>query len=393
MLLKIFNRVNKRKNLVLLYLLGLILAIANALPAYIQSNFLGQIFSLSWVSIFFASANLITVFAIIFFPKLIKKIGNIASTEIILFLFIFSLLGMSLANHAIVIFIAFILLSVTSNLIWINMDILVESFSDDTSTGLTRTIYFTAINLGWIIAPSLSSYLIEIGDYYWVFIAAAICLVPFMAILIKNRHRLRDRGRYRTHPILPTMKKLWKKPNLRSIFFIALLLNLFFSSAVVYIPVYLHQNLGFDWSVLGIMFSIMLVPFIIFEIPAGWLADKYWGEKEIMGTGLAIIIIALFLFFAVREADPWLWGGLLFFSRVGASLVEAMRESYFFKIVSAKDVQYINFFRTTAPLGYLLGTILAIIIIYFYPLQYLFLFIALIMTSGFLFLHTIKDSK
>jgi len=393
MLLKIFNRVNKRKNLVLLYLLGLILAIANALPAYIQSNFLGQIFSLSWVSIFFASANLITVFAIIFFPKLIKKIGNIASTEIILFLFIFSLLGMSLANHAIVIFIAFILLSVTSNLIWINMDILVESFSDDTSTGLTRTIYFTAINLGWIIAPYLSSYLIEIGDYYWVFIAAAICLVPFMAILIKNRHRLRDRGRYRTHPILPTMKKLWKKPNLRSIFFIALLLNLFFSSAVVYIPVYLHQNLGFDWSVLGIMFSIMLVPFIIFEIPAGWLADKYWGEKEIMGTGLAIIIIALFLFFAVREADPWLWGGLLFFSRVGASLVEAMRESYFFKIVSAKDVQYINFFRTTAPLGYLLGTILAIIIIYFYPLQYLFLFIALIMTSGFLFLHTIKDSK
>jgi MFS family permease len=393
MLLKIFNRVNKRKNLVLLYLLGLILAIANALPAYIQSNFLGQIFSLSWVSIFFASANLITVFAIIFFPKLIKKIGNIASTEIILFLFIFSLLGMSLANHAIVIFIAFILLSVTSNLIWINMDILVESFSDDTSTGLTRTIYFTAINLGWIIAPSLSSYLIEIGDYYWVFIAAAICLVPFMAILIKNRHRLRDRGRYRTHPILPTMKKLWKKPNLRSIFFIALLLNLFFSSAVVYIPVYLHQNLGFDWSVLGIMFSIMLVPFIIFEIPAGWLADKYWGEKEIMGTGLAIIIIALFLFFVVREADPWLWGGLLFFSRVGASLVEAMRESYFFKIVSAKDVQYINFFRTTAPLGYLLGTILAIIIIYFYPLQYLFLFIALIMTSGFLFLHTIKDSK
>ncbi|HNU81732.1 MAG TPA: MFS transporter [bacterium] len=393
MLLKIFNRVNKRKNLVLLYLLGLILAIANALPAYIQSNFLGQIFSLSWVSIFFASANLITVFAIIFFPKLIKKIGNIASTEIILFLFIFSLLGMSLANHAIVIFIAFILLSVTSNLIWINMDILVESFSDDTSTGLTRTIYFTAINLGWIIAPSLSSYLIEIGDYYWVFIAAAICLVPFMAILIKNRHRLRDRGRYRTHPILPTMKKLWKKPNLRSIFFIALLLNLFFSSAVVYIPVYLHQNLGFDWSVLGIMFSIMLVPFIIFEIPAGWLADKYWGEKEIMGTGLAIIIIALFLFFVVREADPWLWGGLLFFSRVGASLVEAMRESYFFKIVSAKDVQYINFFRTTAPLGYLLGTILAIIIIYFYPLQYLFLFIALIMTSGFLFLYTIKDSK
>lgn len=393
MFLKIFNKTNKKRSLILLYALGIILAVANALPAYVQSNFLGQIFSLSWVSVFFASANLITVFAIIFFPKLIKNIGNIASTEIVLFLFIFSLLGMSLANHAIVIFIAFILLSVTSNLIWINMDILVENFSDNASTGLTRTIYFTAINLGWIIAPSLSSYLIKIGDYYWVFIAAAICLVPFMAILIKNRRRLRDRNTYRTHPVAPTIKKLWKNRNLRGIFFIALLLNLFFSSAVVYIPVYLHQNLGFDWSILGIMFSVMLVPFIIFEIPAGWLADKYWGEKEIMSIGLSIIIVALFMFFAVREANPWLWGSILFFSRIGAALVEAMRESYFFKIVDAKDLQYINFFRTTAPLGYLLGTLLAILIIHFYPLQYLFLFVGLLITSGFLFLYIIKDSK
>lgn len=389
----LLKHTNKKKSLILLYLLGTILAIANALPAYIQSNFLGQILSLSWVSIFFASANLITVFAIIFFPKVIKKIGNIAATEIVLFFFIFALLGMSLANQPIVIFLAFILLSVASNLIWINMDILVESFSDDSSTGLTRTIYFTAINLGWIIAPSLSSYLIEIGDYYWVFIAAAICLVPFLVILIKNSRSLRDRGSYQSHPIIPTLKKLWKNHNLRGIFFIALLLNLFFSSAVVYIPIYLHQNLGFDWSILGIMFSVMLLPFIIFEIPAGWLADKYWGEKEIMGTGLSIIILALFMFFVVREANPWIWGGLLFLSRVGASLVEAMRESYFFKIVSAKDIQYINFFRTTGPLGYLLGTLLAILILDFYPLQYLFLFIALIMTSSFLFLYIIKDSK
>jgi len=393
MIFNLFKKRNKKRNLILLYALGMILAIANALPAYIQSNFLGQAFSLSWVSIFFASANLITIFTIIFFPKIIKKVGNIAATEIILFLFIFSLLGMSLANQPAIIFLSFILLSIASNLIWINMDILVESFSDNSSTGLTRTIYFTAINIGWIIAPSLSSYLIEIGDYYWVFIAAAICLIPFFAILIKNRVRLQDRGSYQSHPIIPTLKKLWKKHNLRGIFFIALLLNLFFSSAVVYIPVYLHQNLGFDWSVLGIMFSVMLIPFIIFEIPAGWLADKYWGEKEIMGTGLSIIIIALFMFFVVKDANPWTWGAILFFSRIGAALVEAMRESYFFKIVDSKDVQYINFFRTTAPLGYLLGTILAIIIIDFYPLEYLFIFVALAMTSGFLFLHIIKDSK
>lgn len=389
----LYKRVNKKKNLLILYFLGTILAVANALPTYIQSNFLGNFLSLSWVSIFFASANFITVFAIIFFPKVIRKIGNIAATEIVLFLFIFSLLGMSIANQPATIFLAFILLSVASNLIWINMDILVESFSDNASTGLTRTIYFTAINLGWIVAPTMSSYLIQKGDYYWVFIAAAICLVPFLVILIKNRCQLDNKRRYPDKSIPETAKKIWKNPNLRGIFMVALLLNLFFSSAVIYIPLYLHQYLGFDWSVLGIMFSVMLIPFILFEIPAGWLADKYWGEKEILSVGIGIIALALFLFFAIKTPNPWIWGGLLFLSRVGAALVEAMRESYFFKIVSAKDVNYINFFRATAPLGYLLGTTLAGVIILFYPIEYLFLFVSIIMTTGFLFIYSIKDSR
>jgi MFS family permease len=393
MTFRLFHHVDKKKNLLMLYGLGLILAVANALPAYIQSNFLGQILSLSWVSIFFASANLATIFAIIFFPKMIRKIGNIASTEIILILFIVSLLGMSLAHGAVLIFLSFILLSISSNLIWINMDILIENFSDNISTGLTRSIYLTAINLGWIVSPSLSSYLIEKGDYYWVFIAAAICLVPFLTILIKNRRNLKDKNSYKTKPIIKTIKKMWQNKNLRGIFFISLLLQLFFSSAVIYIPVYLHQNLGFDWSTLGIMFSFMLIPFIVFEIPAGWLADKYWGEKEILSIGLGIITIALFLFFIVEKADPFLWGGILFLSRIGAALVETMRESYFFRIVKANDINQINFFRTTIPLGYLLGIIVAGLVISFYPLEYLFLFVALIMITSFFWVYILKDSR
>ncbi len=393
MFFNLFNRANRKKNLLLLYLLGGILAVANALPAYIQSNFLGQILSVSWISIFFAGANFVTIFAILYFPRLIKKIGNLASTEIILAVFILSLLWMSLAIHPAAIFVAFIILSVASNLIWINMDILVESFSKDSSTGVTRTIYLTAINLGWIIAPSLSSYLVDRGDYYWVYIAAAICLVPFLVILIKKRRQLKDRKRVKSVPIVDTVKKLWSNKNLRGIFFIGLLLHLFFSSAVVYIPLYLHQNLGFEWSVLGIMFSVMLIPFILFEIPAGWLADKYYGEKEILSIGIFIITTSLFLFFALTSVNPWLWGGLLFFSRVGAALVEAMRESYFFKLVSAKDVPLINFVRITTPLGYLLGTLLAILVVSFYPLEYLFLFVSLIMTTGFLFIYILKDSR
>lgn len=384
---------NNKKSLTLLYILGTILAIASALPSYIQSNFLGTMFSLSWVGIFFATANLCAVISILFFPKLIKKLGNIITTEFTLILFILSLLGMSFFSSPIPVFLSFLLLSVSGSLIWINMDILVENFSEDASTGLTRTIYFTAINLGWIIAPTLSGYIVNNGSYYWVFIAAAIFLIPFLIILIKNRNLVKCDENYQIKTIKQSFQNLWNNKNLRSIFFIVLLLNIFFSSVIVYIPIYLHQNLGFDWATLGIMFSVMLLPFILFEIPAGWLADKYWGEKEMLTAGISIIIISLLLFFILKEPNAWLWGGLLFFSRIGASLVQAMTETYFFKIVDAEDVSYINFFRTTIPLGFLVGTVLASIIIIFYPIEYLFVFVAILMISAYIFLYTLKDTK
>ena len=393
MTLNPFRRRHKKNSLILLYFLGTILALANALPSYVQSNYLGTLFSITWVSLFFASANLITIFAIIYFPRLIKKLGNNTTTEIMLILFIFALLSMSLTTSIWSIFLSFILLNVASNLLWINMDILVEKFSDNSSTGRTRTIYFTMINLGWIISPTLSSFLVNKGDYYWVYIASALFLVPFLIILIKNHVRFKDGYKYKTQSIRKTVSGLWHNPNLRGIYIISFLLNLFYSTCVVYIPIYLYQTIGFSWPVLGIMFSVMLIPFVLFEFPAGYLADKYYGEKEILGIGLTITIIALFLFYSVKIPNAFLWGAILFLSRIGAALIEAMRESYFFKHVSAKDIHYINFFRTTAPLGYLVGTALGAIILNFYSLNNLFLFTALMMACGYFFLYSLKDSR
>ena len=70
-----------------------------------------------------------------------------------------------------------------------------------------------------------------------------------------------------------------------------------------------------------------------------------------------------------------------------------MRETYFFKIVNATEVGYINVFRIANPLGYVVGPILAIIIISFWPLNYLFLVLAILMFLGLGFVATLKDTK
>lgn len=377
----------------ILYFLGLLLAVSSALPAYIQSNFLNEYVGLDSLSIFFIVANAITVFCIIGFPKLIKSLSNFFLTKVVLVVHAVALLGLVVTNNPISAFLSVILFTVSSNLLWINMDVLIEAFSNNSSTGRTRTIYFTFINLGWIVAPSLSSYFISLGGYQLTFLIAAFLSIPVFSIFIYQGHRLKDKITYSKENIYKVIKKTWSNKNLRGIFFVSLLLQLFYSTAVVYVPIYLYQNLGMSWQSLGLMFSIMLIPFLLLEVPAGIIADKYIGEKEILFLGFFILTASLFLFFYLSVSTFWIWAAALFLSRVGAALIEAMRETYFFKIINATDIGYINIFRTTAPLGYIIGPGLSILVLAYLPLNYLFLVVGIISLSGFAFVTSIKDTK
>lgn len=387
------NSKKNKRNLLTLYFLGFLLAVSTALPAYIQSNFLRQFVSLNTVSCFMIIANLATAASILVFPKYIKKLTNYFLTKIVLVVYASSLLGLVLADNASLALISIILFSITSNLIWINMDIMIESFSDNTSTGKTRTIYWTFINTGWIMSPLLTTYLIGRGEYTLSFLIASLLIIPFFLIFLYQARNLKDKIKYRENGVIASLKAVWKKRNSRGIFFIAFLLQLFYSTAVIYIPIYLFQNLGMGWEILGPIFSVMLIPFLIFEIPAGLIADKYIGETEIMSVGFAILAISLFLCYYISTPNAWLWMIVLFFSRIGASLVEAMRETYFFKTVDAKDISSINIFRVTAPIAYIIGPGISILILMLWPLNYLFLAIGLIMMSGIVVSLSLKDTK
>lgn len=384
---------NSRRGLIILYILGLLLAISVALPAYIQSSFLESFVSLKMVSFFFITANLITVFCIAFFPQTIKRLGNFLSSKLSLAGFALSLFLLMGANTATAALLGLILFTISSNLMWINLDLLIESFSKNSKTGRIRTTYFTFINAGWIIAPALSSYLIGISGYSFAFFIAACLVIPAFLLFLAEKKTLSGAICYGQDDPKIIIKDIWKNKNLRGIFSIAFLLQVFYSTAVVYVPIYLNQVIGLGWKELGLAFSIMLLPFVIFEIPAGILADKRYGEKEILFVGFTIIITSLILFFSIKSSAIWLWIAVLFFSRIGAALVEAMRETYFFKLVDVENVGHINIFRTAAPLGYIAGPIIALPIISYLPMNYLFLVIAIVSLSGLAFTASLKDTK
>lgn len=375
------------------YLLGFILAVSVALPAYIQSNFLKQFVSLKFVSLFFIVANLITVITIIMYPHIIKRISNYKTAKLTLILYLLSLLGLFSFHSIIMVAISLIIFIISSNLIWINMDIVLESFSKNNETGKIRTSYLTFINFGWIIAPAFSGYLIKLGNYKLVFLFSAIIATIFLILFIGQSKKLKDFTKFPKKHLLKDVKNIWNNKNLRGVFLSSLLLNIFYSSVVVYIPIYLHQTLGMNWSTLGVIFSIMLIPFVLIEIPAGIIADRILGEKEFLISGLIIIILSLFSFFFITVPIVWLWALILFISRIGAALVTAAEETYFFKIVDVEDMDLINLFRTTGPFGYIIGPALAIVILLFLPIHYIFLILGLIMILGIKVVAAIKDTK
>ncbi len=385
----------RKSKVQLIFSIGFLFAISNAVLAYLESSFLTQFIPEKWVGLLFAAAYLLSLFLIFNFPRLIDRFGNFKTAVFALLVNCFALVALFYATDAISATIVFIIFLCTQPLLWTNLDIFLEFFSADTSTGRMRGFYLTIINLGWLVSPFIAGYLmVNQNDFRRNFLMAlvlgVICLVLITFKLgdITN-HRARDS---RPFHFWPSFKRLWQNKDLRGIFNIALLLNIFYSWMVIYTPLYL-VHFGLTWQEIGIIFTIMLLPFVLFEYLIGWLADKYLGEKEMLVIGFLIMGAAEFMIFFTDNVSLIFWCVLLFFSRIGAALVEALRDTYFFKRVDYQDVGLINLFRGAWPLGYLIGPLLGTIILYFTGLKSLYLIMGIIMVLSIYFPLRLKDTK
>ena len=162
---------------------------------------------------------------------------------------------------------------------------------------------------------------------------------------------------------------------------------------VIYTPIYLYEYLKFDWEQIGLIFTIMLIPFVLVDFPLGKLSDKI-GEKKMLMIGFLITILFTFIIPFVAVSKVWIWAMILFGTRVGAATIEIMSEIYFFKEIGEKNADEISFFRNTYPLSYILAPLIAIPVLLFVPsFKYIFFVLSAIMLSGFFITLRLKDIK
>jgi MFS family permease len=162
---------------------------------------------------------------------------------------------------------------------------------------------------------------------------------------------------------------------------------------IIYTPIYLHTYIGFAWDKIGIIFSIMLLPFVILDFPLGKLSDKI-GEKKMLLFGFVIICLSTLVIPFINTPTLWLWAFVLLLTRIGAATIETMSESYFFKYISEENIDLISFFRNTGPLSFIIGPALAIPVLLFIPsFQYIFFVLSAVLMCGFLVTLRLRDVK
>jgi uncharacterized membrane protein len=97
--------------------------------------------------------------------------------------------------------------------------------------------------------------------------------------------------------------------------------------------------------------------------------------------------------FFIASKSVLLWALILFCTRIGASLIEILRDSYFYKRIDCSDVDIINFFRSVRPAAYIIGLLIATPVVYFFEIRFIFPLISIGVLTGIFAAKNMASSR
>ncbi len=362
-----------RAAFIVLSLMLFFLSIQVSLTIYIDSSFLKSTISHSslsktflWenpdnmVGVVYTLASLLTILALLYSPVALRRYGNYRWSLSILILHTIILLSLASSTSAWLILPFFITSSALLSVLYFNFDIFLERYSVDEETGRIRGLFMTIASVAWLLPPMFAGNLVEHHGFQSVYFIGAIILFPVIFLMIRYLSDFKDLA-YEDSPLFLPKDTNKKHPGIISALWMNFFLQFFYAWIVIYSPIYFHENLAVSYGDFGLMLSIALIAFVLIPLPVGWLADKILGEKELFIVGFLVMGISVVLFPILAKGTFvfWHWALLLFVGRIGASCVETMSETYFFKQIDGSAAGYIGHFRRMRPIAYIIAPMTA----------------------------------
>lgn len=348
------------------------------------------------VGTIYTFASLVTLIALLYAPYFLRRIGNYRWTFSILLLHIIVLLGLGMFDSGLLIIPLFILEAAMISILYYNLDVFLERYSKDESTGAIRGFFLMIGSIAWVLPPLFAGQIIDNKGFGLVYLSGAALMLPALFLMMRYFSDFKDL-KYDDAPLIPTREERARHPDVSRILASNFMMHFFYAWMIIYMPLYLHNHLGYSYSHIGLMLTLALIAFIVFPYPAGWIADNVLGEKELLVAGFLLMAAttALIPSFAAAGATLPFWAGLLFLGRAGASTVETMNETYFFKQIDGHHTGLMGYFRRSRPLAFMLAPLLASLLLEYgvVTIEGLFYLLAIIMIAALYFPLKLKDTK
>lgn len=387
---QIFGKLKNIQAMLLIFISVLLLSFHFFFVYFINAKYLSGILSEKTVGYTYTFGALLNIIIFIYAPTFLRKFGNYRLTLVLGTLELIALLGLGFSTAPAIIIGLFILHQAVGPALFYCMDIFTESFSTLEEMGSIRGIYLTMQNIPPVITPAIVGLILVKPEYWKIYIIGAVFLVPFFILIISNFKNFKD-PQYPVIDLKDALIKFYNEKNIFDVFVDHFLLHLFYAWTVIYIPIYLTNHIGFTWGEVGIILSIMLLPFIIFQIPIGRMEDKHHDEKHVLVLGFSIMAASFMLIPFIHEKSLVLWAAILFVSRIGASIVEVSSESYFFKHINPTNAGFISFFRMTRSLPYFIIPPIVGLTLLVADFPYIFFVAGLLMLIGVRYALLLRD--
>jgi MFS family permease len=366
------------KSLRPIFIASFFFSIHLALLTYLNATMLGAYANSQMVSVIYTFGSVLSLVLIFLAPTIIKYVGlvHFSTAALVISAVLLCTLGMS---HSALIIPVFIMYFSLNTLIVYSIDLFVEHYTKKQSTGRIRGLFLTLNNIGWVLSPVLSGYITSLYGQRIPYSIAAIMVLVTLGVIALSQRNFKDTS-YTITPLGKTYAYIKTIPSIRRIITVNFILQFFFAWMVLYVPLHLIK-IGFSWSEIGILISIILIPFAILEVPIGKLIDRF-EERPFIITGMSIMALSTLIFASIHSAPLIMFIITLFCTRVGASMLEISTDSYFFHRLTDKDTSIISVYRNMVPMAYIIAPMLGAILLLHIQYQTLFFILGGILIMG-----------
>ncbi len=258
-------------------------------------------------------------------------------------------------------------------IIFISLSLMVRDFTAPKNLEKTEGVYFLFNNIGWFVGPVVGGVLAKYGGYELVFVLsgfsfiAALIYVIHQQLIKRHPDLLKPRVSIATAVKENRFKSFFLNKNRAKAYAVLMAYCMWLSLKVVTVPLFV-KDMGYGSDMSGLILSLAIIPFILFEVPVGVYASKH-GLKLPIGTGFLIIAACLFLIFL----SPWFYldAFLIILANVGASLIEPLTDVYFYKNATEDEAYNMyGIFATAQPAGKFLAPFMVSTIFLFLPFSW-----------------------